>query len=206
MDELNAAFAQTPVAATLLAAMLIVSAFGFARPALITRFLFRPSVWPRQGTFWSPAISAFLHADLMHLLFNAFTFWSFGFPLERTIGSPRFAALYAFGLLCSSVSTWVLHRADADYRSLGASGAILAVLFAAILYAPTSSLFILPIPVPIPAPLFAVLYLMFSVYASRRATGHVAHDAHVAGALAGVVFVALTDWPAVGRAVATVFD
>jgi len=100
----------------------------------------------------------------------------------------------------SSAGTYFKHRHEPGYRCLGASGAILAVLFAAIVYAPTSSIPILPIPVPIPALLFALAYLAYSYYAARRqARGRVNHDAHLAGALAGVAFVVLTDAAAVAR-------
>ncbi len=116
------------------------------------------------------------------------------------MGTPRFLALYAFGLFVSDLGTYARHRHDPEYRTLGASGAILAVLFAAIVYTPTSSIFILPIPVPIPAPLFALGYLAYTYYASRQARGRVNHDAHLGGALAGIAFVMLTDWPAVERA------
>jgi membrane associated rhomboid family serine protease len=143
--------------------------------------------------------SAFVHADLPHLLFNAFTFWAFGFGLERSMGTAPFVGLYAFGLLVSSAGTWVKHRHDAGYATLGASGAILAVLFASIVYSPGQSIFILPIPVPIPAPLFAVAYLAYTVYASRQRRGRINHDAHLGGALAGIAYVALTDPAAIGR-------
>ena len=81
-------------------------------------------------------------------------------------------ALYAVGLLTSDAGTWFKHRKNPAYQTLGASGAILAVLFASIIYFPTASLFILPIPIPIPAPLFAVSYVAYSYYASRRAIGY----------------------------------
>jgi membrane associated rhomboid family serine protease len=195
-----------PAASLLLAAIVLASLAGlFAAPAIVQRNLFRPYWLFRQREYATPVTSAFLHADLGHLFFNAFTFWAFAFALERQIGSARFTALYAFGLLVSSVGTYFKHRHDPGYRCLGASGAILAVLFAAIVYAPKSSIFILPIPVPIPAPLFALAYLAYSFYAARQARGRVNHDAHLAGALAGVAFVALTDPAAMARAWRLVF-
>lgn len=92
-----------------------------------------------------------------------------------------------------------------EYGTLGASGAILAVLFASIVYTPSQSIYILPIPVPIPAPLFALAYLAYSVYASRQQRGHINHDAHLGGAVAGVLFVALTDPAAIARGLRQVF-
>lgn len=202
MEYLQQLIRDTPAAAAILGLMLATSLFGLLRmPNLIERNLFRPH-WLVPNGEWSTLVtSGFLHADLAHLLFNAFTFWAFGFGLERTIGTPAFLALYAFGLLASDAGTWVRHHDDPGYRTLGASGAILAVLFAAILYHPASSIFILPIPVPIPAPLFALGYLAYSWYASRQARGRINHDAHLAGAVAGVVFVAWTDMPVLVHAV-----
>lgn len=194
------------IAALLLAAMLIASLVGlFARPALIERSLFRPYWLLPQREYPTLVTSAFVHADLAHLLFNAFTFWAFAFSLEHAIGSARFAALYAFGLLASDAGTWFKHRRDPEYRTLGASGAILAVLFASIVYFPAGSIFILPIPVPIPAPLFALGYLAYTYYAARLARGRINHDAHLSGAIAGVAFVVLTDPPAIERAWRSVF-
>jgi membrane associated rhomboid family serine protease len=207
MNDLQAVMSETPGAALLLGAMLVASLVGlFKAPLMIERNLFRP-YWLVRGQQWATLVtSGFLHADLTHLLFNAFTFWAFGFSLERTIGTPAFLALYFVGLAVSDAGTWLKHRHDPDYRSLGASGAILAVLFAAIVYHPSSSIFILPIPVPIPAPLFALGYLAYSWYAARQARGRVNHDAHLAGALAGIAFVAATDWPTLTQALHTFLD
>jgi membrane associated rhomboid family serine protease len=195
-----------PAAALLLAAIVIASVAGlWWRPALIEDQLFRPYWLLPRRQYLTVVTSAFLHADLAHLLFNGFTFWAFGFPLERAIGSARFVALYAVGLLASSAGTWLRHRHDPGYRCLGASGAILAVLFASIVYFPRASIYILPIPIAIPAPLFALGYLAYSVYASRQAQGRVNHDAHLAGALAGIAFVALSDPAAIGQALRSVW-
>jgi membrane associated rhomboid family serine protease len=196
----------SPAAALILAGFVAASLFAlFRAPTLIERQLFRPYWVFRQREYATPITSAFLHADLAHLLFNGFTFWAFGFGLERRIGTPAFVLLYAFGLLASAAGTYLAHRNEPNYRTLGASGAILAVLFASIVYFPTASIFILPIPVPIPAPLFALAYLAFSVVASRTRLGRINHDAHIAGALAGLVFMAVADPGSIGRAVRSFF-
>jgi len=142
-----------PAATLLLATIVVVSLLGlFRAPQLVERNLLRPHGLVQRGEYATLVTSGFVHADLVHLVFNAFTFGAFGFGLERHIGTPRFVALYAIGLLASSVATWILHRKNPGYASLGASGAILAVLFASIVAFPRASIFILPIPAPGSAP------------------------------------------------------
>ncbi|HWH81670.1 MAG TPA: rhomboid family intramembrane serine protease, partial [Burkholderiaceae bacterium] len=156
MPALDALVGDTPGAMLVLVAMLAASGYTLLRnPAAIDRHLFRPHWLVPRAQYLTLVTSGFLHADLAHLIFNAFTFWAFGFGLERTLGTPAFLALYAFGLLAGDAGTWLRHHHDPAYASLGASGAILAVLFASILYHPSSSIFVMPVPVPIPAPLFA---------------------------------------------------
>jgi membrane associated rhomboid family serine protease len=175
-------------------ATIVASLAGlFVAPNVVERSLFRPYYFLRNRQYDTIVTSGFVHADLTHLLFNMMTFYFFAFALERRIGSVAFAALYAIGLVTSGLGTYFKHRDDPDYASLGASGAISAVLFAAIVYFPNQSIFILPIPFPIPAPLFAVLYLGYSWYSARHARGRINHDAHIGGALAGLAFVMITD-------------
>jgi membrane associated rhomboid family serine protease len=165
----------------------------FGSPKLVERSLFRPYWFLRRSQYDTIVMSGFVHADLMHLIFNMMTFYFFAFALERYIGTGQFIVLYFLGLLISHAGTYYKHRNNPEYACLGASGAISAVLFAAIVYFPDQSLYIIPIPVPIPAPLFAIGYLAYTYYASRHPHGRINHDAHLGGALTGLVFVALTE-------------
>jgi membrane associated rhomboid family serine protease len=180
-------------ALTILAVIVVASVIALLSPRLRERALLRPYLIARGSGYSGLLTSGFVHADFSHLLFNLITFYSFAFTLERFMGTARFVALYFCGLLASDIGTCIKHRNEPNYASLGASGAILAVLFASIVYFPRSRLLILPIPIPIPAPLFAVLYLAWSYYSSRNSKDRINHDAHIAGALTGVAFVALTD-------------
>lgn len=181
-------------ALVILALTCLVSLIGlFVAPQLISRSLFRPYWLVRRAEYGSLITSGFVHADLGHLIFNAITFYSFAFFLERYIGTMKFLALYFAGLLFGNVGTYLKHRTDPNYCCLGASGAILAVMFASIVYFPSQRLFIIPIPLPIPAPLFALGYLAYSYYSARQSRGKINHDAHIGGALAGLAFVAVTD-------------
>jgi membrane associated rhomboid family serine protease len=172
-----------------------------ANQALIGRLLFRPYDFARGKHRLTALTSGFVHADLPHLLFNMITLWFFGRPLEGMIGTPSFVLLYALGLGFSLVGTLIKHRDDPRYATLGASGAIATVLFAAIVYFPTMSLMIMPIPIPIPAPLFGIGYLLYSWWSSKQNHGRINHDAHLGGALVGLAFVALTNPSAYSRAI-----
>jgi membrane associated rhomboid family serine protease len=174
----------------------------FANRQIIEHSVFRPYEVRRGKGIATPITSGFVHADLPHLIFNMLTFYFFAFPLEDRIGALRFALLYFLALIVSDVGTYLKHRNDPQYASLGASGAISAVLFAAIVYFPWMELFIIPIPLPIPAPLFAVAYVGYSWWSARQARGRINHDAHLGGALFGLLFVLLTDPGAFSKALA----
>jgi membrane associated rhomboid family serine protease len=183
-----------PGASIVFALTIAVSLLGMYRvPRIVERSLFRPYAFIRDRQYGTIVASGFVHADLGHLIFNMVTFWFFAFPLERHTGTGAFLAVYLTGLLLSHACTYFKHRNDVHYASLGASGAISAVLFAFIVYFPTTTLFIFPIPVPIPAALFAIGYVAYSYWASLRPRGRINHDAHLCGALSGLFFVAVTD-------------
>lgn len=191
---------ESPAAAVLFAVTLGISLLGLYRmPQLIDRFVMRPYLVARGKSVETVITSGFVHADLGHLLFNMVTFYFFAFPMERFLGTPAFIALYFLGLILSSACSLGKARSNPAYATLGASGAISAVLFAYVIYFPFSTLIIFPIPVPIPAFLFAVLYVGYSWWAGKNRRDNINHDAHLCGAVTGIVFVVLTDPGVLGR-------
>ena len=183
-----------PSALVILVLTCLVSLTGlFVAPQLIIGAVFRPYWLVRRAEYTRLITSGFVHADVGHLLFNAITFYSFAFSLERYIGTMMFLTLYFSGLLFGNLGTYFRRRTDPKYSCLGASGAILAVMFASIVYFPGQSLITFLLPVPIPAPLFALGYLAFTVYSARQARGKINHDAHLGGALTGLAFVGITN-------------
>ena len=117
-------------ATIIFATTLIASLLGlFSTPKIIDVGLFRPYWFLRSNQYHTIITSGFIHADLSHLLFNMFTFYFFAFNLERHIGASQFVLLYVTGLVLSHACTYFKHKDNRDYASLGASGAISAVLF-----------------------------------------------------------------------------
>ncbi len=192
--------ANTPAAALIFGATLLISLLGLYRiPGLINRLVLRP-YWVARGKHVETVVtSGFVHGDLSHLGFNMITFFFFAFTLERMLGTPKFIALYFLGLALSSACSLFAERNNPAYATLGASGAISAVLFAYIIYAPFSTLVIFPIPVPIPAFVFAIIYVGYSMWASKNSRDNINHDAHLCGAVTGAAFVLVTDPSALGN-------
>lgn len=173
----------------IIAATCIVSFMAFNNRQLLDSLI----LWPpavQRGQYYRLLSYGLIHADGTHLLFNMFTLFFFGRAMEPLytgiLGPFGFAAFYVLGLLISILPTWLANRNNAGYRSLGASGAVSAVLFAYILVAPWSLIYLYFIPVP--AILFAVAYIGYSIYMDRKGGGNINHSAHLWGAAYGVLF------------------
>jgi membrane associated rhomboid family serine protease len=169
------------------------------KPDQKEKMLFIPNLIKHNGEYHRMISSIFIHADLNHLVFNMLSLYFLGNFFEQQmvqtygvqLGSLNFILLYLLGGIASEIYPFIRHQDDPYYRSLGASGAVSAVVFATIFWNPTMDLFLFFIPVPIPAYIFGPIYLAFEYFAMKRGTTNIAHDAHIGGALFGILFVLL---------------
>ena len=177
----------TPVASFIFIVTIIGSLFAFSNEELYGKLMMHPySVYRRKNVF-TLITSGFIHKDWMHLFFNMLSYYFFAFALERIIGHWQFGVLYFVSMVLSDLPSVVKHKEDYWYHSLGASGAISAVLFSYILFSPMTTLMIMPLPIPIPAIIFGPLYLIYCSYASKYSRDNINHDAHLFGALSGLM-------------------
>lgn len=190
--------AQTPVASVIFALTVGLSIYTFSNPQMYGKMMLHPYSIHRDRSKWYLIFtSGLIHKDWMHLLFNMITFYYFGFALEGilvansgSVGHVYFAGLYIVALLLSDIPTLMQQKNNIGYYSLGASGAISAVLFSFILFYPKVTLYIF-MALPLPAFVFAFLYLGYCIWASRNAKDNINHDAHLFGALAGLLITIL---------------
>jgi membrane associated rhomboid family serine protease len=170
----------------------VISVTGFNNSRIIDDLIFWPPMVHKRRQYYRFITCGLIHADFTHLAFNMFTLYFFGRVMEqmysRELDLPRYTyfLLYAGALVVSLLPTYFKHRDDYNYRSLGASGAVCAVLFAFILLRPWETIYVFFIPVP--AIVYALLFLGYSIYMSRRGGGYINHDAHFYGALFGILF------------------
>lgn len=139
----------------------------------------------RAGEQYRMFTSALLHGDIGHLAFNMITLYFFAPVVIEWLGSMSFALIYVASLLCGSLLTLVLHKNDYSYRAIGASGAVIGILYSAILLQPDMSLYLFFIPIPIPAAFFGIGYLLYSIYGIKARRDNIGHTAHFGGAIGG---------------------
>jgi membrane associated rhomboid family serine protease len=180
-----------PVASFIFALTIACSLLAFSNDELYGKMILHPYSVARKHNVFTVITSGLIHADWMHLFFNMFSFFAFAFKLEVLMGHWQFGLLYFVSLILSDLPTIAKHKNNYGYHSLGASGAVSAVIFGYILYSPLSTLMIIPIPIPIYAIVFGVLYLIYCHFASKHARDNINHDAHFYGALCGLFITAI---------------
>ena len=183
---------EAPITLLLIGVTCVVSLLAFRTPSLLMRLILWPPAIDRHRQYDRLVTYGFIHADFWHLLFNMVTLFFFGRVMEQVMtqlsGSRlTFVAFYFSALVVSILPTYLKHQKDPNYRSLGASGAVSAVLFAYILIDPWAMIGVFFIPMP--AIVFAVLYIAYSIWMDKRGGDNINHGAHLAGAAYGILFL-----------------
>jgi membrane associated rhomboid family serine protease len=186
----------------LIGVTIIISLNGFNNNNLKERLLFVPFRIKHNNEHLRIISHVLIHADLTHLAFNMFSLYFLGSFLENSFiqyygfykGESFFFILYILGGIFATFIPYYRQHENRNYQSLGASGAVSAIVFAAILWNPTMQLGILFIPIPIPAYLFGPIYLFIEYLADKKGNSGIAHDAHIGGAIFGVIFILLINF------------
>ena len=171
-----------------------ISWYAMSKQEVMYKLMMNPYMVMNRGQYYRVLSSGFIHKDFTHVLFNMLSLYFFGPTLEYyfneklgAAGPVYFVMLYILAIIVSDLPTLFKHRNNPGYNSLGASGAVSAVIFACILFDPLMNLY-LYFAIPIKGFIFAAIYIIYSYYSSKRSRDGINHDAHLYGALFGVVF------------------
>lgn len=177
----------------------LISFTAFSNQKVLDDLIFYPPAITNRNQWYRFITSGLIHADIMHLVFNMYSFYLFGDLVEKTFvqifgesGKVIYIVLYVVSLIVCLLPTYFNNQNNYHYRSLGASGAVSAVIFAGIFLYPTMGMGIFPIPFHIPGFVFGPLYLILSAYLAKKGHGNINHSAHIWGAIFGIVFVIIT--------------
>lgn len=175
----------------------LVSVSAFSNEKIMNDLIFYPPAVYHDRQWYRFFTCGLIHADIMHLAFNMYALFLFGKAVEENFqfmfhekGKALYLVMYVMALIVCLLPTYSRHKTDTHYRSLGASGAVSAVIFASILLEPTRGMGLIIIPgIYIPGFIFGFLYLGISSYLDRRGGGNINHSAHIWGAFFGISFV-----------------
>lgn len=188
----------------------LISLLALRDRKVFENMMFEPFVINTRKDWFRLVTHGFIHGNIPHLAVNMFVLFMFGTRVEEGYaaighgGLLPFLILYLAGITLSSLPGYYKHRWDPTYRAVGASGATSAVVFAAILLSPMDKMMLLVLPIPTRAWVFGILYLGYEWYMGQRGNDGIAHDAHFAGAVVGIVFTVLLDPAVLGRLVAAI--
>ena len=172
----------------------LLSIRAFQSSTLVASLIMNPYLTDRKQQYYRFITSGFIHKDYTHLLWNMISFYFFGIAIEQefsllfgSAGQFYFVALYLLAIVVSDIPTYLKHRTNPAYNSLGASGGVSAVIFAYIIFEPLSEI-CLYFAICMPGFILGALYILFSWYQGKKANDNINHDAHLYGALFGLIF------------------
>lgn len=178
----------------ILLATIATSLIAFSNEEMMRKWILNPYMVQHRKQWWRMVSSGFIHADFLHLAFNMFAFYGFGMAVESYFsslfeerGTLYFTVLYVGGIIAANAPSLAKHKNNHYYNSLGASGAVSAIIFAAILFQPWSKIYIFG-AIGIPGIIFGPLYLFAEYMMSKREGTGINHDAHYWGAIFGLVY------------------
>jgi membrane associated rhomboid family serine protease len=180
----------------LLIITILVSLLAFGNKKLMDTLIFYPMAIVKENQLYRFISYGFIHADISHLFFNMYAFYLFGGATENAfvqifgeIGITLYILMYFLSLIACVIPDFVKNKMNPNYRSLGASGAISAVVFAYIMIQPLQGIGLLFIPVFIPGFLFGIIFLVVSYFLGKKGGSRVNHSAHIWGAIFGIIFI-----------------
>jgi membrane associated rhomboid family serine protease len=176
----------------LVLATVVLSLIYMNDPLQKSKLCFNPYSIEDRKQFWRIWTCGFIHADYIHLAFNMLALYSFGRAVEATLGSTWYLILYILAFPFSNLGSFFKYRHSRYYNSLGASGAVSAVVFVSILYYPTAQIS-LYFFLQLPAWFFGAAYLIYSYYAAKQSQDNIDHFAHFFGSAFGIVFAVIYD-------------
>jgi len=171
----------------IIAVTILVSYKGFSNSAFFDGYKFEVDRILINKDYKRLITSGFLHVSWTHLFFNMFSLYVFSGLVEITLGSIKFLIIYFTSLLGGELLSLVVHKNHGDFSSVGASGAIAGVMFASVAIFPDMGISFFLLPVSIPGWIYALLYVLFSIYGIRSQKNNIGHDAHLGGALIGMI-------------------
>ncbi|MBS0000906.1 MAG: rhomboid family intramembrane serine protease [Cyclobacteriaceae bacterium] len=178
----------------LIGIILVASIYAWNRTERLYGWMLNPYSVVHRNEYYRLITSGFIHHDWVHLIFNIITLYFFGSNMEYIFtylyggsGILYYLVLYFMGMLIADIPTVIKHRDHPNYNSLGASGAVSAVLFASIIFNPTNKVCFF-LAICIPGFVFGILYLLYTYYQGRKMSDNINHDAHLYGALFGIIF------------------
>lgn len=160
---------------------------GFSNHAFFDAYKFQVDKILLYKDYKRLITSGFLHVNWLHLIFNMFSLYAFSGAVESGLGSLGFLLVYFASLLGGGLLSLMVHKNHGDYSAVGASGAVCGVIFASIALFPQNEIGFFFIPVGIPAWIFGVFYIGFSIYGIKSAKDNIGHEAHLGGALVGMI-------------------